>query len=108
MFVSTKRSFFGQDREECAISPDWPPAPTVDTFAKCLNDALVLRVHREAEEEAYACALEAQAMVFQRIISESEEEEDVEDGEEEGEEEELTTESYSQLMYKRDLAKWLP
>ncbi|CAK9071876.1 unnamed protein product [Durusdinium trenchii] len=92
-----------EDREECAISPDWPPAPTVDTFAKCLNDALVLRVHREAEEEAYACALEAQAMVFQRIISESEEEEDVEDGEEEGEEEELTTESYSQLMYKRDV-----
>ena len=39
---------------------DWPPVHHLDTFANCFSDALHLRVQKEAEDEAFACALEAQ------------------------------------------------
>lgn len=43
-----------------AIGVDWPPVHHLDTFASCFNDALALRIQKEAEDEAFACALEAQ------------------------------------------------
>eukprot|EP00435_Cladocopium_sp_Y103_P006577 s3471_g2.t1 len=93
---------------EWAVSGvDWPPVHHLDTFANCFNDALALRIQKEAEDEAFACALEARhALGRGKPLIESEDEIPEGEGEEEEEEEEeedLSTEAYNRMMYKRAL-----
>lgn len=77
----------------------WPPVPTVDVFAEALTDALILRVTRATEEEALACALEAQ----QQIMATAGQEPQSDDDDDESEDEELSTVAYTQRAYKRDV-----
>lgn len=91
--------------ETAAIGVDWPPVHHLDTFASCFNDALALRIQKEAEDEAFACALEAQqALGRGKPLIESDDEIPEEgEGEQEQEEEDLSTEAYHRRMYKRDV-----
>ena len=52
-----------------ALGVDWPPVHHFDTFATCFNDALALQIQKEAEDEAFACALEAQQALGRGAIS---------------------------------------
>lgn len=91
--------------ETAALGVDWPPVHHFDTFATCFNDALALQIQKEAEDEAFACALEAQQALGRGkpLIESDDEIPDEGEGEEEAEEEDLSTEAYNRMMYKRDV-----